>query len=195
MKKIIPFVFLALSTFSTPLLAEDKSPPSVKDTKHGDWMLRLSADPSRDSLNHIFTASRSKDGKYNLQLGVLYADAAKDWVVVYRFNPTADKEKGVEIAFPNGIKGNLPIPTCTEEYCQAEVSKNTSGFLNYLKSNPKGTLTFIEKDTGTAVPMPFSLNGFGKAFDELQKAQKSAKKSGSTPEAKPEEGPDHSAQD
>lgn len=154
-----------------PGLAADKTGLNFKeDLQLDDWGLRVGADPKKD-INYIFTESRSKDGKYFLDMGLFYADMVKDWVVVYRFNPSADEDKGVEITFPDGVKGTLPIPTSNDQFCQAEVSKNSKSFIDYLKNNPEGTLTFVDKESGP-ITIPFSLKGFNKAFDGLQKMHK-----------------------
>lgn len=122
----------------------------------------------------IHTASQV-DGKA-LWLEIASVNNHQGLSLSFDFNKSVDKTKEATITFPDSTKESfLFIPcnddhpkscACDHNYC---VSQETlEKLINHFKNQPKGTVSFFE-EAGKEVSIPFTLEGFNKAFDQLKK--------------------------
>jgi invasion protein IalB len=72
---------------------------------------------------------------------------------------------GVGVVVGNGYQSRIPLDRCTPQGCIVE-GTGSAEFLAALKREARGALV-VENEQGQQIQLPFSLNGFTAAFDQM----------------------------
>lgn len=156
--------FSSQSTSSAkPSLKQDLVSKAKRKDTFGSWSHECKN--AHCFISQVLVARKNK--KIGVIGGVSVAIASKQQAVLtLRFNKNAKKEAGLGLKIDNNKAIRTKILNCDAKVCETNIVMDTQ-MIEELTSGKRLQVVFINNSTGKQTTLPFSLQGFAKAYGKL----------------------------
>jgi len=165
--------------------AEQPAAPKAEIVKTvGDWQVRCFGVQNTNPCDMFWQMNNPQTGQRLVEASIAYAPSADRHIVVLILPLGVAIPKGVTIQTDSFTAPAMRYRMCTREGCFVQAVVDDNMIASLSKSGPQAKLN-IGGDDGKAYSLPFSLNGFAGAHDEMVSQAKARATKPAAPPAKP----------